>query len=276
VDGVAGNGHIGRGAQGGIVFKHRSTDAREIFFLANTTPHATRFRASFRISGRQPNRWDAVTGEVRALPAFEQRDGRTEIPLYLEAGESLFVVFDTPIEATARGSADANHTPLRPVLALAGPWKVAFDGPGAPATTRLPHLIDWSTHEDPAVRAFSGRATYRKEFTWSKQDAAHGPTWLHLGEVAVLAEVTVNGRDLGPLWTAPWRVDVGPHLRPGTNSVQIRVTNTWHNRLTSDAGKPAGQRVSHVSQRYRKLPGDALQSAGLIGPVTLQQPRGDR
>jgi len=52
------------------------------------------------------------------------------------------------------------------------------------------------------------------------------------------AEAKLNGRDLGILWKSPYRVDVTDVLKPGENSMEIRVTNPWPNRLIGDEQFP--------------------------------------
>jgi hypothetical protein len=57
---------------------------------------------------------------------------------------------------------------------------------------------------------------------------------LDLGTVHAIAEVRLNGVNLGVIWTAPWRVDISTAARPGDNRLEIRVTNVWANRLIGD------------------------------------------
>ncbi len=67
------------------------------------------------------------------------------------------------------------------------------------------------------VKYFSGTATYRKTFCLA--DDLVGPqsrVYLDLGRVQVMAEVKLNGKDLGILWKPPYRVDItgGRRARP--------------------------------------------------------------
>jgi hypothetical protein len=62
--------------------------------------------------------------------------------------------------------------------------------------------------------------------------------FLDLGAVADLARITVNGRDLGVAWHAPFVRDVTLALQPGDNTLAVAVTNTWHNRLVGDEQFP--------------------------------------
>lgn len=116
--------------------------------------------------------------------------------------------------------------------------------------------------------------------------------WLDLGDVQVIAQVTLNGRNLGTLWKPPYRVDATRALRPGKNDVVVRVTNLWPNRMIGDEqlpedsernpdgtlkswpawlleGKPSPTgRLTFTTWRLWKRD-DALPPSGLIGPVTI-------
>jgi len=126
--------------------------------------------------------------------------------------------------------------PTAPVE-LKGPWQVTLDSPvEASRRITLPALMDLSKHEDPSVKYFSGTATYTTEFSIPD---ANAPLQLNLGQVKDLARVTLNGKDLGVLWQAPYQVDLTAALKPGKNQLSIAVTNTWHNRLVGDEQHPA-------------------------------------
>jgi hypothetical protein len=179
-------------------------------------------------------------------------------------------------------------------LTLAGPWSLRFPaGWGAPARVRLARLISWSQHPDPGVRYFSGTAEYQQTFTVPAAMLGAGRVLrLDLGRVKNLAEVRLNGRALGVLWKAPFQLDVTGLVKHGPNTLSIRVTNLWANRLIGDAqlpeevewrgnaiaawpqwlvqGKPRPKtnRITFTTWRcYRK--GSPLLESGLIGPVSL-------
>ena len=58
---------------------------------------------------------------------------------------------------------------------------------------------------------------------------------LDLGTVREIAEVSVNGKRAGVAWKAPYAVDVTDAVKAGANSLTIKVTNLWPNRLIGDA-----------------------------------------
>jgi len=260
---------IGIRQKGGIVFKHRSSPEREIYFLSNTRDEAVAFTASLRVSGRQPWLWNAVTGTVTKAVAFSQSDGRTRIPLQLEATESVFIVLEEPVDVAAKGSQPDNVPALQTPVDVKGPWTVRFNGLGAPAEMVFTDLTDWSRHSDESIRHYAGTAVYENRITLAGPPVKGKRVFLDLGEAAIMATVVWNDREVGTLWCPPWRIDVSDFIQAGENRIEVRVVNTWHNRLMADAAKPESERLSRISQPYRIKPGTAPAAGGLLGPVRV-------
>jgi hypothetical protein len=179
-------------------------------------------------------------------------------------------------------------------LEVAGPWEVSFPAPnGTPQKVTFPQLISWSKIPGNGVKYFSGTATYRTTFAvpsdaLSKQRRLD----LDLGDVQAIAQVKLNGKDLGVLWKPPFRADVTDALKPGENQLEVQVTNLWPNRLIGDEqfpedsqrnpdgtlkawpqwlqeGKPSptGRQAFTTWRLWKKT--DALLDSGLLGPVRL-------
>lgn len=186
-------------------------------------------------------------------------------------------------------------TALPAPLEIGGPWDLHFaPDSGGPDRVTLDHLASWSEHPDPRVKYFSGRATYVKTLSLSPDFVAAGRRlFLDLGQVAVMAEVRLNGRDLGILWKSPFRLDITEVVRPGENRLEVAVVNLWINRQIGDEqlpedsdrnpngtlkswpswlqeGKPSptGRRTFTSWRLWKK--DDPLAVSGLLGPVTLQ------
>lgn len=186
-------------------------------------------------------------------------------------------------------------------LAISGPWQLRFPpGTGAPAGTVMEQLHSLSEDNDPGIAHFAGTATYTTRFA-AKRPRGDERLWLDLGQVAVAAQVWLNGVDLGILWRAPYLVDVTDMVRDGDNRLEIAVATLWINRLIGDedlpsdaerweAGpgvntrnigslktwpqwvldgrrSPTGRIAFSTWRLYRK--GEPLVPAGLIGPVRL-------
>ena len=181
-------------------------------------------------------------------------------------------------------------------LEVAGQWTVSFPPKsGAPEQIKLDKLISLSDHPDAGVKYFSGTATYRATFDAPQSLFGSDRTlMLDLGDVQVMAQVMMNGKDLGLLWKPPYTADVTKLLKLGQNEIEIKVTNLWPNRMIGDEqlpddsvrapggtliggwpqwlldGKPSPTgRLTFTSWRMWKKD-DVLLPSGLIGPVTIK------
>ena len=165
-----------------------------------------------------------------------------------------------------------NFSALKTVATLGEKWDVSFDPKwGGPEHAEFAQLTDWIMRSEEGIKYYSGHATYRTTFDLSKSAIGNrsSPIFFDLGAVRDIAVVRVNGKDLGTLWTAPWRVDISSVAKIGSNFVEITVVNPWNNRLVGDAKLPVAERRTSLSMPTvtAKTP---LQSAGLLGPVTVQ------
>jgi hypothetical protein len=265
---------------------HRQTDRTDIYFVANLSEASGQVEAVFRVSGKAPELWDPVSGDMRELPEFHQEKSRTVVPLQFAPKQSWFVVFQKPVGNLVVATAK-NFRRAVQVSELTGPWEVSFDPRwGGPGTVVFQELQDWIARAEEGIKYYSGTATYHK--TFDAPDAA--VTYLDLGAVKNLAQVRLNGEDLGIVWTAPWRVNVGNALRARGNRLEIEVVNLWPNRLIGDGGLPKQDRLTKTNVRTyeRNLPAsfpcwwnldceerkksgapEILLSSGLLGPVRL-------
>ncbi|PTY00156.1 glycosyl transferase family 2 [Opitutus sp. ER46] len=258
---------------GSLDHVQRTLPDAEVFFVVNRNARADRVAVTFRVAGRVPELWDPVTGEIRPLPVFSVAGNETTVPLEFAPHQSWFVVFRARPSTPASAAADAaagNFAAWRPRQTLDGAWRVRFDPRwGGPGEVTFPSLTDWIQSRDEGVRYYSGTATYRKTFRWDGTRAAGSQLFLELGTVKNLATVRLNGRALGTVWCAPWRVDVTTALRSGDNELEIDITNLWPNRLIGDKYLPAAKRLTRTNIPLADAA--ALLPSGLLGPVTLTE-----
>ncbi|MDR1594475.1 MAG: glycoside hydrolase family 2, partial [Prevotellaceae bacterium] len=232
-----------------LVYAHRTTPDREIYFIANRSEKTIQVSPEFRVTGRQPELWNPVNGETRVLPAFELKDKSTTVPLQLEPYESAFIVFSGEGKPQ---SSDISANILKPetVTEITSPWTVSFESDKAKRGPSEPVVFDklqsWSENSDERIRYFSGTAVYNTTFTIT--DKLAGKIYIDLGRVCNMAKVKINGQYIGGAWTYPYRVDVAGAVKPGENTIEIEVVNTWVNRLIGDSFLPKEQRI--VEHRY--------------------------
>ncbi|MDE5621448.1 MAG: glycoside hydrolase family 2, partial [Alistipes sp.] len=252
-----------------VVYGHRRTGGIDLYFLANQSSEKIAFPATFRVAGRQPELWEPASGRIRPLASFEAGEETTSVPLELEPLESVFVVFARPASEPA-GTAATNYPAPRIVTEVSGPWTLTFDaesgGPAEPLVADT--LFDWSRCPVEAVKHYSGTVVYRSDFHADLPSG--GSLFVDLGEVMVMARVRVNGVDVGGVWTAPYRLDITRAVRPGANTLEVEVVNTWVNRLVGDAALPAEERRTWSPCNPWNA-ASPLQRAGLLGPVVVEE-----
>ncbi len=249
-----------------LLFVHRRLADGDLYFVDNRTERNERVDATFRVTGKAPELWHAETGRTEPV-SYTIANGRTTVPLRLEPWGTVFVVFRKTTAKTSLTLPEVTETQLATVD---GSWKVSFQpNRGAPPPINLDNLSSWSENQDLGVKYFSGTGTYTRTVdvpaAWFK-NGAH--IWLDLGDVRNLAQVEVNGKSLGIVWHAPYRVDATAVLKPGANELSIKVTNAWVNRLIGDQQPDAKTKYTFTTEKPYKAD-SPLQASGLLGPVTV-------
>jgi hypothetical protein len=249
-----------------LLFVHRALPDGDLYWVDNRSDRTETVDATFRVKGKAAELWHADTG-VREAAAYKIANGRTTVPLRLGAYEAVFVMFrKAAIQMTLVRKKDVETQ----AGTIDGKWDVAFQpNRGAPAKITIDKLSSWCDSSDTGVKYFSGTATYRKPVdvpaTWFKTGAR---LWLDLGDVKNIAQVSVNGKPLGIIWKAPFRVDVTGVLKPGANQLEIKVTNLWVNRLIGDQQPNVTTKYTYTTQAFYQQNSPLLPS-GLIGPVQV-------
>lgn len=246
------------GAPIGVGFVHRKLADGDLYFVANTTNQPVTMTPKFRAGTAAGQSWDARTGMAHRWMQGQK--------VALAPYESRVFVFgqaaSAPVLKTAAVRAQRKT--------LAGGWSVAFkDQPAHSATA----LMSWTDNSDTAH--YSGTAIYSRDIVLSRNDIAAGMTALDFGPGTVVvphgkvpgtqafldspvretAEVYVNGRRAGSVWSAPFRVSLKGLIHPGHNTLEIRVSNTAINAL---AGRPRAD-YSALKAKY----GERFQAQGM-------------
>ncbi len=251
-----------------VVFIHRTLPDGDIYFLSNQSESNIQFSPTFRITGKQPELWDAVHGKLRDLPEFTDTGTGITVPLELDTYESAFIVFRKKAGETS-STTDKNFPAPEKIVPVQGAWQVEFKRPDSTGfTIQMDTLADWSSLADTAVAHFSGEAWYRMELP--SVDVPDGaPVYMDLGSVVAVAKVRVNGQDVGGVWTPPYRLNITSAWRAGKNSIEVKVVNTWANRLIGDQKLPPEKRSTWTPVNPYQA-NSPLHPSGLTGPVQLE------
>ena len=249
---------------------HRSAGTTQIYFTANRSTNGVAAKGIFRVSGKTPELWNAVTGERRNASEWSEKDGLTTIPLNFAPCGSSFVVFRKNEYPPTRVAKNTPSTPST-VTTLQGPWKVQFDPKwGGPEAVIFSTLDDWTHRPELGIRYYSGKAKYVNTFDFPESAMPKNDSriWLDLGEVRELASVRVNGRDCGTIWCPPFRADITDAVKAGTNNLEISVVNFWPNRIIGDDAQPSNSRFTRTNVR-KLTKATPLMQSGLLGPVMV-------
>lgn len=293
-----------------ICWIHRSTAREDIYFLSNQSEETLRIDPVFRVPERQPECWDAVSGSIRKTARYEMTDHGLLVPLELGPRASVFVVFrdapavKDPLRLIRRDGQEARPeavltgkgmelvlrenggytlttdngterslevSDIPEPYPVSGPWEVSFTpGWGAPESTVFDELISWTASDDPGIKYYSGKATYKNQVELPASLFAEDiGLILDLGEVGNIATVRINGKALGKYWHFPMEIHITGAARPGNNALEITVTSTWSNRLVGDARDP-GQARTWLATDLMLTGEEWLVPSGLMGPVQVK------
>jgi hypothetical protein len=243
-----------------------------------------------RLTGTDPE-------DIDFEPALDREDRIASIHVSPKSGPLLEAWSQGDYEAlTASGRVLKYRAANVPApLEVTGAWQLRLDDNMVKASAiSLNRLCSWSEHEDARLKYFSGAATYSKRIDIPRSMIARNKKlYLDLGDVQVMAEVTLNGEKLPLLWKPPFELDITKTAKRGANRLEVKVVNLWPNRLIGDEqlpedsernqdgtlkswpqwlieGKPSPSgRSTFVSWRLWKKQ-DALLRSGLLGPVRLR------
>jgi len=253
----------------GFDYIHRVIKDMDIYFISSQSEKESAASFSFRISGKQPELWNAVTGEIRNATSFRQQNENTILPIQFDPYGSVFVVFRKKIAAAAQGKAADNSTHYQTAIEIKGPWQVAFDPKmGVPPSLNFTTLSSWTSRTEKGIADYSGKGVYTTHFDFAapKKGARYFIVLNNVQDVGI-ARVKINNKDAGVTWTPPFRTEITSLLQKGNNTLEVEVTNSWRNRLVGDRDLSAEQRYTKtnitIKPEWQRL------DAGLLGPVQI-------
>lgn len=270
----------GRAQSDGLTFIHKRINDLDIYFVTNLQPNRIATDVTFRVTGKTPQRWNALTGSTgEAVLGYRIDSNGTTIPLDFEPWESAFFIFTpgvttpSPVKATSK---------LPMPYPIAGNWKMKLEGYGFDTyETNTNKLTSWT--DAPRTQHFSGTGRYETEFTLSaKQLENKGRMILDLGAVGDVADVQLNGKPVGVAWMLPYRLDITSAAIAGKNKLVVLVTNQLVNyvsglkeatdvpvELQSRLGKadPTIYKQSNIAMK--DMSQTDLPPSGLMGPIMI-------
>jgi hypothetical protein len=249
-----------------LLFVHRKADDADIYWVNNRNNRVENLEAIFRVDGKTPEIWHPETGMIEAV-SYTMADQRTTVTLKLEPNDAVFVVFR---KKAVLSSLRLTQPAEKQLAVIEGPWDVSFQpGRGAPAHIVLNELASWSESNNAGIKYFSGTGSYQKTIQvstdWLKDSAK---IFLDLGIVKNLAEVMINGKRIGIVWKTPFRINITGALKTGDNTLEIKITNLWVNRMIGDRQPGNLKKITYTTMDFYEAHSPLLPS-GLLGPVEI-------
>lgn len=297
----------------GLTFTHRKVGNRDFYFVCNIQDKTSAIPVTFRTKNKTIRKWNPYTGEITELLKFSEAKNGIKVPLTLSPYESMFLEFlpEEPQVYVAKTDFKEVKTETgRTLLAFAeqnGVFNSTLQIGGQQkniqtVVDRLPAPLhvsgSWEMHlplnskqtfkiktdtlfswtDLPAIRHFSGTGSYKISF---ELPAAYlSPDvklLLDLGKVGNVAEVVLNGKKTGIVWMRDQKLDISAAVRPGVNNLEVKVTNTLINRVSSMTKAP--EIPSPLIARFgtkdknegtpREFGFKPLPASGLMGPVQI-------
>lgn len=250
-------------------FVHRRLEDADLYFVVNTGNRPRRVQVQFRTRHTAAERWNPLTGERQSLAPGSRQT--VDLTAY---GSTILIFSDHPGKAAPQ--------PALATVDLSRGWSVTVDD----EPSKQQQALGWT-------RAVHG-VVYRKPFTLEAGNkrtrvlldlgaaTASPPGRISLREDAAFAvqldppvreaaEIRLNGRRAGSAWCPPYRVDLTPFIRAGTNQLEIHVYPTAMNRM---ARQPAADYTTLNAKYGRRFEMQNLDEVhalptGLLGPVRL-------
>lgn len=255
----------------GLRYIRRKNDTGFHYLISNLDGKEVNGWISLSVPAKSIVLFDPLSG-VSGVTKVKTVDNKSQVYLHLKPGQSIIVKTFTSKNVSGKAFPEYN-TAGQPVE-LKGKWNLSFkdSDPVIKEKYNLEELKSWTTLSDD-LKVFAGTGNYSLDFNMPEGKA---DDWLlNLGQLCESAKVTINGQNVGTVWSLPFEIPVGRYLKKGTNHLELDVTNLPANRIADyDRKKSVWQifyEINFVNVFYKPFDASTWKTmpSGLIGPVCL-------
>ena len=208
-----------------VGYVHRRTGDEDVYFVANVSREPVRTRLRFKNQQEHCVILDPLH-QTEIFPEAVANDGQSlTLTVNLEAGGSCFLIFASalpPLQAVSPRVAE-----VQDIMDISENWALDIERLGVHKA--LDHVQTWESI--PGCAYHCGRGVYRKQMNLDSKQFAAKDVLLELEVVAEVADVRVNGQNVGVIWKRPYVVEISDHLVDGQNIIEVKVTNLWFNAI---------------------------------------------
>ena len=208
----------------GLRFVRRKHGEGFTYFIQNSTPDAVEGWISLETKAESVVLYDPIRVQSGLVPLRKKAKGITEIFLRLAPSETCIA---KTYESVQSGSKFPYWESAGASIPLSGVWDVRFvaGGPILPEAKKTDVLTSWTEFGVDEYQSFSGTAIY--EITFERPELEADAWLIDLGAVAESARVSLNGKEIRTIISAPYKVVVTPEQLDESNTLQVAVTNPF-------------------------------------------------
>ena len=138
-----------------IHWTHRQCGPADVYFLSNQDAEDRQTEVTFRVTGKGPELWDPVTGEMRPLAEVRSSETRTTVPLRFTQPRATS--WSSEPGSPARKATSRSVARRNPRRAVGRDFRSEM-GPAGNAVFQK--LDDWTVRSEEGIKYFSGTADY--------------------------------------------------------------------------------------------------------------------
>ena len=258
-----------------LMYIHKITGHNDVFFVVNQKDSLLRRECLFRATGKIPEIWNPLTGEVEKIAVYSEENGQMRIPVTFQPRESLFFIFRE--EKPEKNVAGQKRTSLikSPEITEIKNFKgkIIFHPINSEKldSIQISEFRSLTEFPNPDIMYFAGTASYQIDFNLDPGYLSNCESLsLNLGDLDATADVRLNNQVLGNIWMPNTPIIVKKLLKE-KNHLEIAVATTCRNRIIGDLieyGKLKNIFTSApVSSFLNKE--SPLKPSGIIGPLRL-------
>jgi hypothetical protein len=256
----------------GLKFIRRKTTDGTYYFIVNNTANDIDENVVLQKNAVSVLRMAPLNGQINLLPHTLQKNATT-VRLQLKSGQSIIVKLSNKKETAVPYK--YRQPAVEAINLQNNNWELQFTagGPKRPVTKKMTGLKPWTAFtEDSTTQSFSGTGVYTTSFTLKNKATDY---ILQLDKLYESAQVIINGKDAGLIWSLPFELKVGQYLKEGNNTIRIEVCNLMANRIRDMDHKGEVWRNYHeinfVNINYKNFDAATwkVQPSGLDGAVKL-------
>jgi len=215
-----------------FLFFHKKIGESEVFFVANQTSKTIDANCLFRVAGLEPKVWDAENKCIIPCEYAQEGDDRTRVHYSFLPYKSVFFVF----KKSSGSKANVYKYPKADTLQISEiNASISFVSSSKNSVNENLNTLDWITNSTlPHIKYFSGKVLYKITFNLDKNSINKNDSVLfNLGNFDALAELKLNGKDLGVLWSPSQYPNVSGLLKEN-NVLEVTVSTCYRNRFIGD------------------------------------------